>query len=87
MVIAARSPLSADDAALLLFGLVAVALDHPAQDLFDAARARKGQGAAVLSRDRDLFVLGPDPPLLARLGPALEVADQLLAAFDSIGAH
>src|SRR6185437_3542934 len=65
--------LKADHAAAFLVRLVAVALGQPAQNLFDTARARIRERAPVVSRDRYFFVLGSDPPLIARLRSAFEI--------------
>ena len=61
-----------DDAAMLVVGFVAVAIDEAAHDLLDAGGTGEGQGAAVAGRDQDFFVLGTYPPLFTRLGAAGE---------------
>src|SRR5579884_175592 len=81
-----RSALAAQrqDASVLLLGLVSVALDQPAHDLLDSAGAGKGQGPAVMRRNRDFFVFAADSPLGTRLRPGFEIAHQLLFAFQQV---
>ncbi len=74
--------LKRQDPAVLLFGLPTEALGEPPQHVLDAAGAGEGQGAAVASRNRDLLVLGADPPILARLAAALDMPDQIVFALN-----
>ena len=67
---------------MLVLGLEAVAVGHFAEQIFDAAGAGIGHRAAVTCADGNLFVLGADAPILARLGALFEVADQVLFLFN-----
>src|ERR1700728_3413444 len=67
-----------DDTAVFIVGFIAVAIDQPTHDFFDAGRPGEGQGAAVAVGNQDFFVLGTDAPLIARLGGAREIANPIL---------
>ena len=73
------APLEGDHVLTFQTGNPAEAIGQPAQHGFDAPRSIVARGAAGLAIDADLFVLGADPPLGARLGAPLEVRDQRIA--------
>ena len=76
--------LEREDMPMLVFRLEAVVGGHPAQQVLDAAGAGVGDSGTVGSADDDLFVLGADPPLRARLAAVLEVANQVVLLFQQL---
>jgi len=57
---------------VLVFGLEAVVIGHPAQQVLDSADAGVGYRSTVRIADNDLLVLAADPPLRPRLAAFLE---------------
>jgi hypothetical protein len=69
---------------MLVLGLEPVVSRHPLQQILDAAGAGVGDSGTVGIADDDLFVLGSNPPLRARLAAFLEVPNQVLFLFKQL---
>src|SRR5271170_2733138 len=76
--------LQGDDAAFFIVGFITVAFDQLPQHGFNAIGAGEGQGATVANADQDLFVFGPDAPLIARFSPTLKVVDEVLLMINQV---
>src|SRR5918992_3779592 len=71
-----------DDTSVLLLRLPAETIDQFSQDELDAARPRIGNGLGGIAVNADLFVLGADPPAIARFPRVVEERFKLFFFFN-----